>query len=177
MPKDVLITPASSKIEFKDVSSNIDGLIQLDGSDNLSITSPNGVLNLGNAAGHVYIGDGTNVTDLIFDQSGTIKAAAGKTLTIGQTGSNVVLAGTLSAATIDASNGILVEAYTMIVLQEQMVDFFKLQQQLPQKDGLKQQIVGIILFLLLIAIHPTITLYNWLHHFIVMLYTLDLQME
>lgn len=97
MPKDVLITPASSKIEFKDVSSNIDGLIQLDGSDNLSITSPNGVLNLGNAAGHVYIGDGTNVTDLIFDQSGTIKAATGKTLTIGQTGSNVTFTGTVSS--------------------------------------------------------------------------------
>lgn len=96
MPKDVLITPASSKIEFKDVSSNIDGLIQLDASDNLSITSPNGVLNLG-STGHVYIGDGTNVTDLIFDQSGTIKAATGKTLTIGASGSNVTFTGTVSS--------------------------------------------------------------------------------
>lgn len=98
MPKDVLITPASSKIEFKDNSSNIDGIIQLDASDNLSITSPNGILNIGSASGHVYIGDGVTVTDLIFDQSGTIKAATGKTLTIGATGSNVILTGTLSTS-------------------------------------------------------------------------------
>jgi filamentous hemagglutinin family protein len=38
---DVLITPASKKIEFKDSSSNIDGKIELDGNDNLVLTSTN----------------------------------------------------------------------------------------------------------------------------------------
>jgi hypothetical protein len=96
MPKDVLITPLSTKIEFKDTNSNIDGLIQLDSSDNLSITSPNGVLNLGNGAGHVYIGDGTNESDLIFEQSGSIKGVTGKTITLGQSDSFVSFASKLT---------------------------------------------------------------------------------
>lgn len=96
MPKDVLITPLSSKIEFKDNASTIDGLIQLDASDNLSITSPNGTLNLGNGGGTLFIGDGTNTTDVIFEQNGTLKAADTKTLTIGSTTSTTSVSGNLS---------------------------------------------------------------------------------
>jgi hypothetical protein len=97
MPKDVLITPLSSKIELKDTNSNIDGLIQLDASDNLSITSPNGTLNLGNAASNVVIGDGTNSVDVIFEQNGSIRGLTGKTVTLGQSDSFVNFASRTTA--------------------------------------------------------------------------------
>ena len=40
MSDDVLITPASRKIEFKDSAGNVDGKIELDSNGNLNITSP-----------------------------------------------------------------------------------------------------------------------------------------
>ena len=39
MSDDVLITPASRKIEFKDSGGNVDGLIALSAGGNLQITS------------------------------------------------------------------------------------------------------------------------------------------
>ena len=82
---DVLITPASGKVEFKDASNNIDGLIELDGSGNLNISAPGGDLVLGDTTSDVYIGNGTNNIDIVFEQSGEIRGTTGTTLTIGST--------------------------------------------------------------------------------------------
>jgi len=96
---DVLITPASSKIEFKDASNNIDGVIELDASGNLKLSAPNAGINLGDTTTDIYIGDGTNNIDIVFEQNGDIRALTGKTLTLGQSDSNITF------ASIPAFNG------------------------------------------------------------------------
>ena len=73
MSDDVLITPASRKIEFKDNAGNVDGKIELDGNGNLNITSPGGDIGLGDPTADVFIGDGTNNVDIVFEQNGEIR--------------------------------------------------------------------------------------------------------
>jgi len=83
MSDDVLITPASRKIEFKDSAGNIDGVIQLDSSGNLVLTSTVGLL-IGDLDADIHIGDGSSVVDMVFDWSGSIYSVANKDLTIGK---------------------------------------------------------------------------------------------
>ena len=87
MSNDVLITPASRKIEFKDSSANIDAVIETDASGNLNITNAGGDIQIGDTSTDVYIGDGVANVDIIYEQSGEIRAVAGQTLTLGGTGS------------------------------------------------------------------------------------------
>jgi hypothetical protein len=87
MSNDVLITPASRKIEFKDSSANIDAVIETDASGNLNITNAGGDIQIGDTATDVYIGNGVANVDIIYEQSGEIRAVAGQTLTLGGTGS------------------------------------------------------------------------------------------
>ena len=105
---DVLITPASSKIEFKDASNNIDGIIQLDASGNLEIKAPNGDIALGDTSADVYIGDGVSNVDIVFEQDGEIRGLTGVTLTLGQSDSSLAfaapVAGTIRAGAF-AGNG------------------------------------------------------------------------
>lgn len=101
---DVLITPASGKIEFKDGSNNVDGKIELDGSGNLNITSPGGDIAIGDTTADVYIGDGVNNIDVIFEQAGAIRGATGVTLTVGSSDSNVKI-GTINYPVADGTNG------------------------------------------------------------------------
>ena len=89
MSDDVLITPTSRKIELKDNSGNVDGKIELDANGNLNITSPGGDIGIGDPTADVYIGDGTNNVDVVFEQNGEIRALTGRTLTLGQSDSNV----------------------------------------------------------------------------------------
>ena len=108
---DVLITPASSKIEFKDASNNIDGIIQLDASGNLEIKAPNGDIALGDTSADVYIGDGVSNVDIVFEQDGEIRGLTGVTLTLGQSdsyisfaapiSSSITVSGTVSATRVD----------------------------------------------------------------------------
>lgn len=98
MPRNVLITPATGLVEFKDDSGVVDAALQLDTSGNLNITHPGGDLNLGNVGSNVYVGDGTNSVDIIFEQNGAIRALTDKTLTLGAVGSNVAFAGTITSA-------------------------------------------------------------------------------
>ena len=95
---DVLITPATGLIEFKDNGGVVDAVVQLDEIGNLNITHPGGNLNLGNPGTPVYVGDGINQVDVIFEQNGAVRALSGKTLTLGATGSNVAFAGTITSA-------------------------------------------------------------------------------
>ena len=83
MSDDVLITPASRKIEFKDSGGNVDGTIQLDSSGNLVLTSTVGLL-IGDLDADIHIGDGSNVVDMVFDFAGSIYSAANQDLTIGK---------------------------------------------------------------------------------------------
>ena len=80
---DVLITPASGKIEFKDGGGNVDAKIELDGSGNLNITSPGGDIAIGDATADIFIGDGVNNIDLRFEQDGFITGETGVAVTLG----------------------------------------------------------------------------------------------
>lgn len=91
MSDDVLITPASRKIELKDNGGNVDGKIELDANGNLNITSPGGDIGIGDPTADVYIGDGTNNIDIVFEQNGEIRGLTGRTLTLGQSDSNVTV--------------------------------------------------------------------------------------
>lgn len=106
MPKDVIITPASGLIDFKDIGGASDATIQLDDSGNLNITNAGGTLSIGNTAANVYIGDGTNSVDIIFEQSGKIRALTNKTLTLGQSDSFVNIASPIQFISPDGTKTI-----------------------------------------------------------------------
>lgn len=84
---DVLITPASGKIEFYDNLNNLDAKIELDTAGNLAITNPGGDISLGDTTADIFIGDGVNNVDIVFEQNGQIRGLTGVTLTLGATGS------------------------------------------------------------------------------------------
>lgn len=121
---DVLITPASSKIEFKDASNNIDGLIQLDAGGNLEIQAPNGDISLGDTSADVYIGDGVSNVDIVFEQNGEIRGLTGVTLTLGQSdsyisfaapiSSSITVSGTVSATRVDTPSARKTSNYTAV---------------------------------------------------------------
>ena len=101
---DVLITPASSKIEFKDASSNIDGTVKLDSDGNLELTSNNGI-SFGDTSSDVFIGNGTDNVDLKFETDGSITGTSGVTLTLGSSNSNVKIAS--NELSINSTSGII----------------------------------------------------------------------
>lgn len=94
MPQDIIITPTTGAIQFKENAGTVMANIQLDGSNVLNIT---GNLSLGDTAANVYIGDGTSVVDVIFEQNGSIRALTAKTLTLGQSDSLISFAGNISS--------------------------------------------------------------------------------
>ena len=91
MADNVLITPASRKIDFFDSSNNVDATIELNSSGDLVITNPGGDISLGDTTADVFIGDGTNNVDIVFEQNGEIRGLTGVTLTLGQTDSTVAV--------------------------------------------------------------------------------------
>ena len=91
MSDDVLITPASRKIEFKDSSGNVDGKIELDSAGNLVLTSPGGGIELGDSSSDIFVGNGTANIDIIFEQNGEIRGTTGRTVTLGQSDSNITV--------------------------------------------------------------------------------------
>jgi len=104
MSNDVLITPASRKIEFKDSSANVDAKIETDASGNLLITNAGGDISIGDTSSDVFIGDGTNNVDIVFEQDGEIRGTSGVTLTLGASGSSVAMATDLSLGGNDLTN-------------------------------------------------------------------------
>jgi hypothetical protein len=91
MAQDVVITPASGKMEFfQDVGGSAVANIQLDSStSDLSLSTTAGNLIIGDASRDVYIGDGINSVDIVFEQNGEIRGLTNKTLTLGQSDSIV----------------------------------------------------------------------------------------
>ena len=104
MSNDVLITPASRKIEFKDSSANVDAKIETDASGNLVITNAGGDISIGDTSSDVFIGDGTNNIDIVFEQDGEIRGTSGVTVTLGASGSNVRMATDLNLNSNDITN-------------------------------------------------------------------------
>ena len=85
MAKNVTVTPADGDIQFQNTSGTDAGRIAQDG-DNLVITNAVGDILFGDTNADVYIGDGVNSVDVLFEQSGSIKAedgSTGVTLTLG----------------------------------------------------------------------------------------------
>lgn len=104
MPKDVIITPASASVLFRNSTSTDTAYIQLDENDNLSISNVSGGLSLGTPGSDVYIGDGINNVDIVFEQDGEVRALTGKTLTLGAAGSTVNLTGTVTSTSAISIN-------------------------------------------------------------------------
>ena len=101
-------------IQFVNSSGTNAGLINMDGND-LVLSNPLGDILLGDGASDVYIGDGTNNVDILFEQSGSIKAddsASGVTLTLGSSnttlafGGNTSFAGVVTAISGTSANAI-----------------------------------------------------------------------
>ena len=95
MPKflnDIKLETAND-IQFKTTAGANAGKIEQDGND-LVLSNAIGDILLGDGASDVYIGDGTNNVDILFEQSGNIKAedgSSGVTLTLGSDDTTLAL--------------------------------------------------------------------------------------
>lgn len=84
---DIIITPASGKIDFyQDLGGPSLGKIELTSANDLALSTTSGNLIIGDASRDIYIGDGVNNVDIIFEQNGEIRPIVAKTLTIGNSG-------------------------------------------------------------------------------------------
>lgn len=83
MAKDVIITPSSGKLDFyATTGGSVLANINLTDNNDLSLSTTSGNLIIGDASRDVYIGDGTNEVDIVFEQNGEIRSVAGKYVTI-----------------------------------------------------------------------------------------------
>ena len=106
MPKDIIITPDTALIDFKNAVGVTTATIQLDDVGNLNIATPGGNLVLGNPNTDLYVGDGANNVDIIFEQDGEIRGLTGRTITFGQADSYVAFAAPVFGNTIYAAGGV-----------------------------------------------------------------------
>jgi hypothetical protein len=104
MPKDVIITPASGLLDFQGNTGISSATIQLDDSGNLNIANPGGDLTLGDTSRDIFIGDGVNNVDIVFEQDGEIRGLTNKTISLGQSDSYIRFAGQLLGE-IDITQG------------------------------------------------------------------------
>ena len=104
MSDDVLITPGSRKIEFKDASANVDAKIETDSSGNLIITNTGGDITIGDTTSDIFVGDGTANVDIVFEQAGEIRGTTGVTVTLGAADSNIRMATDLNLNSNDITN-------------------------------------------------------------------------
>jgi hypothetical protein len=91
----------ATDIQFTNLAGANTGKIEADGDD-LVISNAIGDVLLGDGASDVYIGDGTNNVDILFEQSGSIKAedgSSGVTLTLGSGDTTLALGSAISSAT------------------------------------------------------------------------------
>ena len=98
-----IILKKGNKIEFTTEAGASAGSIDIDTSGNLVLSNTAGDILLGDGASDVYVGDGTNNVDILFEQSGSIKAddsASGVTLTLGSSNTTLAFGGSTSFADI-----------------------------------------------------------------------------
>ena len=85
---DIIITPASGKIDFyQDLGAASLAKIELTSTNDLALSTTSGNLIIGDASRDIYIGNGINDVDIIFEQNGEIRPLPAKTLNIGTSGS------------------------------------------------------------------------------------------
>jgi hypothetical protein len=118
MSRDVIITPANGVINFSNFSSSR-AQIALDTSNNLIISSSGGTISIGNTASNILVGDGINSVDIIFEQSGAIRALLNKTLTLGQNTSFVTTASPFNFLSPDGTKTITARMLNTDVLSFQ----------------------------------------------------------
>ena len=102
MGKDIRIYPSQSQIFFSGSNNEILASITTDNLGNLILSASNDVL-FGPGKNDIYIGDGIQSANIIYDVDGAIKSApgSGATITLGSTDTPVVITG----STIDISGG------------------------------------------------------------------------
>jgi len=101
---DIIITPASGKIDFyQDLGASSLAKIELTVANDLALSTTSGNLIIGDASRDIYIGNGINDVDIIFEQNGEIRPLPSKTLNIGTSGSfTQILARSLMSVNNDA---------------------------------------------------------------------------
>jgi len=98
MASDVLITPASGLIQFSSSAGSGSGQIKVDGDD-LVVSNVLGDVLLGDGASDVFIGNGTDNVDIVFEQNGEIRDdASGKSITLGSKTTNILISGSNTIA-------------------------------------------------------------------------------
>lgn len=106
MPKDIIITPDTALVDFRNAAGISTARIQLDDTSNLNITAPGGNVVVGNTNTDIYIGDGVNNIDIIFEQNGEIRGLTGRTITFGQADSYVAYAAPIFGNVVYAAGGV-----------------------------------------------------------------------
>jgi len=106
MPKNIVITPDTALIDFKNAVGVTTATIQLDDVGNLNVAAPGGNLVLGNPNTDLYVGDGANSVDIIFEQDGEIRGLTGRTITFGQADSYVAFGAPVFGNTVYAAGGV-----------------------------------------------------------------------
>jgi len=88
MTKDVLITPGSGNIDFKNLDVT-QAYIRLEDDNDLVIVTNSGNLVIGDASSDIYIGDGTANIDIVFPADGEIRGSGNQTITLGSAGDSI----------------------------------------------------------------------------------------
>jgi hypothetical protein len=77
-------------LQFRTGESSIASIAYDKTQEEISISNAGtGSINIGDAGGDIFIGDGSIETDIVFEQNGSIRALANKTLKLGQSDSDV----------------------------------------------------------------------------------------
>jgi hypothetical protein len=94
MGKDIRIYPSQSQVLFSGSDNSVLASITTDNMGNLILSASNDVL-FGPGKNDIYIGDGTQSANIIFDIAGAIKSApgSGATITLGSTDTPIVITG------------------------------------------------------------------------------------
>lgn len=92
----------ANDVQFKTTAGAAAGKIEQNGND-LVLSNAVGDVLIGDGNADVYIGDGTNNVDILFEQSGSIKAedgSSGVTLTLGSSDTTLVFGGQTNLADV-----------------------------------------------------------------------------
>jgi len=105
MAKDVIIIPADGDIQFKNEQGTESGRIAQSG-DNLVFSNAVGDVLLGDGSSDIYVGDGINNVDIVFEQDGEIRGEVGSgvTLTLGSNDTTLYVTGSTLAFQKDGGN-------------------------------------------------------------------------
>ena len=104
MAKDVLITPLDGIIQFSSSVGSGSGQIKVDGDD-LVVSNLIGDVLLGDGASDIFIGNGTDNVDIVFEQNGEIRDdGSGKNITLGSKTTNVFITSSTVVMQKDSGN-------------------------------------------------------------------------